>query len=217
MIAVETGIPDEHLCLLGCGVTAGLGAVYNLGEVEPGDSVAVVGCGHLGLWIVQGARAVGAVQIIAVEPRAERRALAGELGATDLVDPADGDPIEQVQALTGGRGADVVFEAAGSAKAMEQAFLMTRRAGTLVPTGMEQLDATVTLPAIEFSVGSRRIHGCQYGGARIRRDIPRFVRMLEQGLVDAGPIVGRRFTLDEVNDAFRAAENREVLTGVVVP
>jgi S-(hydroxymethyl)glutathione dehydrogenase/alcohol dehydrogenase len=100
---------------------------------------------------------------------------------------------------------------------MEQAFLMTRRAGTVVPTGMEQPDATVSLPAIEFAVGSRRIHGCQYGGARIRKDIPRFAAMLERGLVDAGPIVSRRFSLDEVNEAFRAAENREVLTGVIVP
>jgi S-(hydroxymethyl)glutathione dehydrogenase/alcohol dehydrogenase len=217
IIAVDTSLPDEHLCLLGCGVTSGLGAVYNLAEVEPGSSVAVVGCGHLGLWIIQGARAVGATQIIAVEPRPERRALARQLGATDLVDPGEGDPIEQVQALTDGRGADFSFEAAGSSTAMEQAFLMTRRAGTVVPTGMERLDATVTLPAIEFSIGSRRIHGCQYGGARIRKDIPRFAQMMERGLIDPRPIVSRTFSLDEVNEALRAAEEREVLTGVVFP
>jgi S-(hydroxymethyl)glutathione dehydrogenase / alcohol dehydrogenase len=217
VVAVDTTLPDEQLCLLGCGVTSGLGAVFNLAEVEPGSSVAVVGCGHLGLWMIQAARVPGATQIIAIEPQAERRALAGEVGATDLVDPADGDPVEQVQALTGGRGADCTLEAAGSSQAMEQAFSMTRRAGTFVPTGMEKLEATVTLPAIEFAVGSRRIHGCQYGGARIRRDIPRFAKMLETGLIDAGPIVSRRFSLDEVNEAFRAAEAREVITGIVEP
>jgi S-(hydroxymethyl)glutathione dehydrogenase/alcohol dehydrogenase len=219
VVVLETDLPDEHLCLLGCGATSGLGAVFNLAAVEPGSSVAIVGCGHLGLWMVQAARVAGASQIIAVEPRAERRALAGELGATDLVDPADGDPVAQVQELTGGRGVDFGLEAAGPAEAMAQAFLMTRRAGTVVPTGMtrESMTETITLPAVEFAVGSRRIHGCQYGGAHIRRDIPRFASMMERGLVDPGPIVTRRYVLDEINEAFRAAEAREVITGVLEP
>jgi S-(hydroxymethyl)glutathione dehydrogenase/alcohol dehydrogenase len=219
VVPLETDLPDEHLCLLGCGVTSGLGAVFNLAEVQPGSSVAVVGCGHLGLWMIQAAKVAGAAQIVAVEPRAERRALAGELGATDLVDPADCDPVEQVQELTAGRGVDYALEAAGPAEAMRQAFLMTRRAGTLVPTGMtkESLTETITLPAVEFGVGARRVHGCQYGGAHIRRDIPRFARLMESGLVDPRPIVSRRFALDEVNEAFRAAESREVITGVVEP
>jgi S-(hydroxymethyl)glutathione dehydrogenase/alcohol dehydrogenase len=81
----------------------------------------------------------------------------------------------------------------------------------------QSMTETITLPAVEFGVGARKIHGCQYGGAHIRRDIPRFARMLEAGLVDAEPIVSRRLPLDEVNEAFRAAEAREVLTGVIVP
>jgi S-(hydroxymethyl)glutathione dehydrogenase/alcohol dehydrogenase len=217
VIAVDADVPFEHLCLLGCGVTSGLGAVFGLAEVQPGASVAVVGCGQLGLWMIQAARVAGAVQIVAVEPRAERRAVAAQLGATDLVDPVDGDPVEQVLALTDGRGVDVGLEAAGPAEAMVQAFLMTRRAGTVVPTGMtrDSMTETITLPAIEFGVGARRVHGCQYGGAHIRRDIPRFARMLEAGLVDPGPIVSRTFALDEVNDALRAAENRELIGGVI--
>jgi Zn-dependent alcohol dehydrogenase len=219
VIPVETDLPDEQLCLLGCGVTSGLGAVFNLAAVEPGSSVAVVGCGHLGLWMIQAARVAGASTIIAVEPRAARRELAGKLGATHLVDPADGDPVEQVQALTDGRGADYALEAAGPAEAMAQAFMMTRRAGTVVPTGMtkESLTETITLPAVEYAVGARQIHGCQYGGAHIRRDIPRFLRMMEAGLVDPAPIIGRRFALSEINDAFAAAEARDVITGIVAP
>jgi Zn-dependent alcohol dehydrogenase len=217
LVPVETSLPDAYLSMLGCGITSGLGAVFNLGEVEPGSSVAVVGCGHLGLWMIQGARVAGATRIVAVDPRAERRALAAELGATDVVDPAEGDPVEQVVELTGGRGVDCAFEAAGPSEAMRQAFLMTRRSGTVVPTGMtrDSMTETIELPAIEFGVGARRVHGCQYGGAHIRRDIPRFVRMLEAGLVRAEPIVTARYTLDEVNEAFRAAEARENLTGVV--
>jgi S-(hydroxymethyl)glutathione dehydrogenase/alcohol dehydrogenase len=125
---LHTDLPDDVLSLLGCGITSGVGAVLNVAEVKPGRSVAILGCGHLGLWMVQGARLAGAGRIIAVEPIAWRREMAGELGATDLVDPADGDPVEQVRALTGGRGADYVLEAAGMTAAQEQALTTARRA-----------------------------------------------------------------------------------------
>jgi S-(hydroxymethyl)glutathione dehydrogenase/alcohol dehydrogenase len=217
LVPVETNLPDEHLCLLGCGAMSGLGAVLNIAGVEPGSSVAVVGCGHLGLWMIQAARVAAAARIIAVERRPERRAQAGELGATHLVDPAAGDPVEQVRELTEGRGADYVFEAAGPPEAMQVAFAMTRPAGTFVPAGWSTLSATVTLPAVDFAIGARRILSCQYGGATIRRDIPRFAQMMQQGVVDPRPIVSRVFSLDEINDAFRAADARKVLTGVVVP
>src|SRR5262245_38997147 len=119
---LHTDLPDDVLSLLGCGITSGVGAVFNVAEVKPGRSVAVFGTGHLGLWMVQGAKVAGAGKIIAVEPIAWRREMAGRLGATDLVDPADGDPVEQVKALTEGRGADYALEAAGPTVAQEQAF-----------------------------------------------------------------------------------------------
>jgi Zn-dependent alcohol dehydrogenase len=217
LVAVDADLPDEHLCLLGCGAMSGLGAVLNIARVEPGSSVAVVGCGHLGLWMIQAARVAAAARVIAVEGRSERRAVAAELGATHVVDPAAGDPVEQVRELTEGRGADYVFEAAGPPVAMQEAFAMTRPAGTFVPAGWSTLSATVTLPAVDFAIGARRILSCQYGGATIRRDIPRFARMMEDGVVDANPIVSRVFGLEEINEAFRAADAREVLTGVILP
>ena len=182
-----------------------MGAVLNLAEVQAGSSVAVVGCGALGLWMIQGARVAGATTIVAVEPRAERRELARAVGATHALDPADGDPVAAVKALTGGRGADYALEAAGPPEAMAQALAMTRPAGTMVPAGWETLSSTVTLPAVDFAVGGKRIQSCQYGGAHIRRDIPRFARMLEAGLLDAEPLVSRRFALEEVNEALAAA------------
>jgi S-(hydroxymethyl)glutathione dehydrogenase/alcohol dehydrogenase len=217
LVAVDTELPGEQLALLGCAITSGLGAVFNLAEITAGCSVGIVGCGPLGLWMIQGARLAGAGQIIAVEPRPERRRLASELGATHVVDPADGDPVQQVLALTGGRGVDSCLEAAGPPAAIEQAFAMTRHAGTLVPTGLtrDAFSETVSLPALEFGPGARRIHGCQYGGAHIRRDIPRFAGMLEAGLVDAGPLVSKRFPLECINDAFRAVEDREVIGAVI--
>jgi S-(hydroxymethyl)glutathione dehydrogenase / alcohol dehydrogenase len=217
LVAVETDLSGEVVALLGCAITSALGAVFNLAEITPGCSVAVVGCGPLGLWMIQGVRVAGAGQIIAVEPRAERRALAAQLGATNVVDPADGDPVQQVLELTAGRGVDCCLEAAGPPEAIQQAFAMTRHAGTLVPTGLtkDAFHETVSLPALEFGPGARRIHGCQYGGAHIRRDIPRFVGMLESGLIDAGPLVSKLFPLAEINDAFRAVENRELIGAVI--
>jgi Zn-dependent alcohol dehydrogenase len=217
LVAVESALPAEQLALLGCAITSALGAVFNLAEITPGCSVAIVGCGPLGLWMLQGARLAGAGQMIAVEPRAERRALAARLGATHLVDPADGDPVEQVLALTAGRGVDSCLEAAGPPTAIEQAFAMTRHAGTLVPTGLtrEAFSETVSLPALEFGPGARRIHGCQYGGAHIRRDIPRFLAMLESGQLDAAPLIDARFPLERIGEAFQAVENREVIGAVI--
>jgi S-(hydroxymethyl)glutathione dehydrogenase/alcohol dehydrogenase len=217
VVAVESDLDDEHLSLLGCGVTSGVGAVLNLAEVQPGASVAIVGAGALGLWMIQGARVAGAATIVAVEPRPERRALALAVGATHAVDPAAGDPIEQVRALTEGRGADYVLEAAGPPAAMATALAMTRPAGTMVPAGWETLGSTVTLPAVDFAIAGKRIQSCQFGGAHIRRDIPRFAAMLADGRLDAEPLISRRFGLDQADAALAAAIDREVITGILLP
>lgn len=214
---VESDLPDEWLSLLGCGITSGLGAVFNVAGVEAGSSVAVVGLGHLGQWMVQGARVAGARRIIAVDPIAERRELAGTLGATDLVDPAADDPVAQVQALTEGRGADYVLEAATLASAQTQAILMSRRAGTVVLTSVERGDATVTVPQVAIAVQSRAILSCQNGNCRMRRDLPRFIRMMEDGWVTPEPIITRRYTLDEINEALHASAEKRDLSGVIVP
>jgi S-(hydroxymethyl)glutathione dehydrogenase/alcohol dehydrogenase len=212
-----TDLPDDVLSLLGCGITSGVGAVLNIAEVKPGRSVAVLGCGHLGLWMIQGARLAGAGRIIAVEPIAWRREMAGELGATDLVDPANGDPIEQVRALTGGRGADYVLEAAGATAAQEQALPTARRAGTVVLTGVERLGATVTYSQFELALQGRRLLSCQNGNVRMRRDLPLFVSMLEDGRLDAGPIITSRYGLEGINEALAASAEKRDLTGVIVP
>jgi S-(hydroxymethyl)glutathione dehydrogenase/alcohol dehydrogenase len=214
---LHTDLPDDVLSLLGCGITSGVGAVFNVAEVKPGRSVAIFGTGHLGLWMIQGARIAGAGRIIAVEPLAHRREMAGELGATDLVDPVDGDPIEQVRALTGGRGADYVLEAAGPAKAQEQALPAARRAGTVVLTGVERLGATVTYPQMALALQGRRLLSCQNGNVRMRRDLPLFVSMLEDGRLDATAIITARYGLDEINDALAASAEKRDLTGVIVP
>ena len=143
--------------------------------------------------------------------------MAGRLGATDLVDPADGDPVEQVRALTGGRGADYVLEAAGMTAAQEQALTTARRAGTIVLTGVERLGATITYPQFELALQGRRVLSCQNGNVRMRRDLPLFVGMLEDGRLDAEPIITSRYALDDINEALAASAEKRDLTGVIVP
>ncbi|HEY7729267.1 MAG TPA: zinc-binding dehydrogenase [Gaiellaceae bacterium] len=214
---IESDLPDESLGLLGCGITTGLGAVFNVARVEAGSSVAVVGLGHLGQWMVQAAKVAGARRIVAVDPLAERRELAGRLGATDLVDPGADDPVAQVQALTEGRGADYVLEAATLASAQTQAILMSRRAGTVVLSSVERADAVVTVPQVAIAVQSRAIVSTQNGNVRMRRDLPRFIRMLEDGWVTAEPIVTSRYPLDGINEALQASIDKRDLSGVIVP
>jgi S-(hydroxymethyl)glutathione dehydrogenase / alcohol dehydrogenase len=214
---VESDLPDDWLSLLGCGITTGLGAVFNVARVTPGASVAVVGLGHLGQWMVQAARVAAARRIIAVDPIAWRREVAGDLGATDLVDPGAGDPVARVQSLTEGRGADYVLEAATLATAQTQAILMSRRAGTVVLTSVERADATVTVPQVAIAVQSRAILSAQNGNVRMRHDLPRFIRMMEDGLVTPEPIITTRYTLDEINDALHASAEKGDLSGVIVP
>lgn len=213
---VESDLPADVLSLVGCGVTSGLGAVFNAAQVRPGASVVIVGGGHLGLWMAQGARVAGAERIIVVEPDAERRAVAARLGATDVVDPAAGDPVEQVRELTGGRGADYGFEAAGPPEAMQHAFLMTRNAGTVVFTGATTSSAEVTFSAFMLALRGRTLRSCQNGMSRMTRDIPRVVSMLTDGRLDSAPIITARYRLEEINDAARAADERRNLTGVIV-
>ena len=214
---VETDLPDEWLSMLGCGITTGLGSVFNVARVRPGSSVAVVGLGHLGQWMVQAAKVASARRIIAVDPIAWRREVAGSLGATHLVDPSADDPVAQVQALTGGRGADYVLEAATVASAQPQAVLLSRRGGTVVLTSVERGDATVTFPQVAIAVQSRAILSAQNGNVRMRHDLPRFIRMMEDGWVDSEAIITRRYSLDEINDALHASAEKRDLSGVIVP
>ncbi|MFT4468871.1 zinc-binding dehydrogenase [Arthrobacter sulfonylureivorans] len=213
---VETDLPYDVLSLLGCGITTGVGAVFNVAKVQPGDSVAVVGCGHLGLWVVQAARLAGAGRIIALEPHAGRRSLAGELGATDLVDPSVQDAADAVKSLTAGRGADIVIEAAGSPDAQRLALEVSRRAGTVVFSGLDQAGAEVKLPQIPLAVQSRQLLSTQNGNVRMRRDLPRYICLLERGMLDAKPIITSRYSLDDINLALKKSENLDDLSGIFV-
>ncbi|MDR5698712.1 zinc-binding dehydrogenase [Agromyces aerolatus] len=207
-------LPDTTAALLGCGISTAMGAVTTIADVQPGQSVAVVGLGHLGLWAVQGARSAGAGTIIGIDGHPGRRAAARQLGADELVDAAGEDPVEAVRALTGGRGADVVIEAAGPELATRQAVLMARRAGTIVLMGVAHSATEVVLPQLQLTVHGKRVIGCQNGQITPDVDIPRWIGMLERGELDAGPILTREYSLDEIDDVVRASVMLDDLSGV---
>jgi S-(hydroxymethyl)glutathione dehydrogenase/alcohol dehydrogenase len=217
VVPVETTIPSEQLALIGCGVTTGAGAVLWSAKVPPGASVAVFGCGGVGMFAVQAARIVGATTIIVVDPTAAKRDTAEKVGATDVVDPAAGDPVEQVRALTNGRGVDFAFEVVGKPETMLQAYSSVRARGTAVIVGMPAPDAVLPLPVGAFFHSERRLMGSFCGSANPLRDMPTLVRMAELGMLDIGAAVSRRISIDQTTSALAALERGEVLRSVIVP
>jgi len=216
VVPVESDLADEQLALLGCGVTTGLGAALNTAEVVPGSSVAVIGCGGVGQSVIQGARIAGATVIIAIDPVPGRRTASLAVGATHAVDPADGDPVEQVRALTEGRGADYTFEVVGRPELMVQAFDMARKQGTVTLVGMPAAGDTLTLPAIPAVFTGKRLAGSVVGGAQILRDFPRFIRLAESGRLDLGSMVSQRISLDDVNHGLDLLHEAEGVRTVIV-
>jgi S-(hydroxymethyl)glutathione dehydrogenase/alcohol dehydrogenase len=216
LVPVQTGLADEQLALLGCGVTTGLGAALNTAAVAPGSSVAVIGCGGVGQSVIQGARIAGAAVIIAIDPAPGRREVSIRVGATHAVDPAAEDPVEQVRALTGGRGADYSFEVVGRPELMVQAFDMARVAGTVTLVGMPAAGETLTLPATGAVFSGKRLAGSVVGGAQILRDFPRFIRLAEAGRLDLGSMISHRIKLDEINTGIDLLTRAEGVRTVVL-
>jgi S-(hydroxymethyl)glutathione dehydrogenase/alcohol dehydrogenase len=210
-VKVETDLPDEELALVGCGVATGALAALRAAPVTPGSSVAVFGCGGVGTSAVQGARIAGAVTIIAVDSVALKREAAAALGATHTVDSTAVDPIEAIRELTGGRGVDVAFEAAGSPETATWAVEATRRGGTAVCVG----GGVPSLKRVSL-LQPKTIKWTLYGDADPRRDFPMLVAMADAGKLDLTAAVSRRIRLDDVMDGFEAMERGEVIRSVIV-
>jgi S-(hydroxymethyl)glutathione dehydrogenase / alcohol dehydrogenase len=216
VVAVQTDLSDEQLALIGCGVTTGLGAALNTAGVTPGSSVAVIGCGGVGQSVIQGARIAGASTIIAIDPAPDRREVSMKLGATHTVDPSVGEPLEQVRALTSGRGVDFSFEVVGRPELMVQAFDMARVGGAVTLVGMPAVSDTFTLPAMSAVFTSKRLAGSVVGGSQILRDFPRFIRLAETGQFDLGALVSQRIGLDAVNEGVEMVHRAEGIRTVIV-
>lgn len=215
LVPVTTDLPDDQLALLGCGVTTGLGAIFNSARPEVGSTIAIVGCGGVGMAAVQGARISGASRVIAVDPVAAKRAAALALGATHAVDPTEASLADQIRALTGGRGVDVAIEAVGRGDLLEEALRATRRGGTTVVVGAPSFDTTVSISPMSLMVDDRAIKGSFYGDTRAARDIPRYVELVESGRLDLAGLVSRHIGVHEVGDALRGLGGDEIRTVMV--
>ena len=214
-IAVPKEIPFDRACLIGCGVMTGAGAALNLGAIAHGDTVMVIGCGAVGLAAVQGARLAGAGAIIAVDIDPANLVLAAAMGATMGVDASKDDAAAAGKRETGGRGVDVVIEAAGSASAFRVTAEAVRPGGQIIWLGKIDVNKDVS-----FRWGAlmqeKRIRRVSYGNARPRRDFPLLARAYLDGELMLDQLISRRITLDEVNDGFAALKRGETIRSVIV-
>jgi S-(hydroxymethyl)glutathione dehydrogenase/alcohol dehydrogenase len=214
VVKIREDMPLDRAALIGCGVTTGVGAVFNTAKVEPGSTVAVIGAGGIGLNCIQGAAIAGAGRVIAVDMVPMKLDLAKQFGATDLVDASAGDPVAQVQELSGG-GVHYSFEAIGLKVTAEQAFAMLRRGGTATVIGMIPFGQTVELPGYEF-LYEKKIQGSNMGSNRFRVDMPRYIDLYLDGRLKLDELVSARIKLDEVNEGFEAMKAGEVARSVIV-
>lgn len=214
LVRVPDDLPFEHAALFGCAVLTGVGAVVNTAQVRAGQSVVVVGLGGVGLASVLGALASGASPVVAVDLSEEKLALARSLGPVRTVNAADPDAVEQVRALTGG-GAEVALEMAGSAKALEAAWRMTRRGGTTVTAGLPPPEAALAVNIVSLVAEERTLKGSYIGTCVPSRDIPRFVALFREGRLPVDRLLSGTVALEEINAAFDdLAEGRAVRTVV---
>ena len=213
-VAVNRDMPLDRAALIGCAVMTGYGAVTHTAQVRPGDTVAVIGCGGIGLSLVQSARLAGAARIIAIDRVASKLALAKDFGATDVVDASAGDPVEQVQALTGG-GVQFSFEAIGLKATAEQAWRMLRRGGCATLLGMIPPGVKLELHGPDF-LAEKRIQGSLMGSNHFPVDMPRIVDLYLQGRFKLDELISQRLPLAQVNEAFETMRSGELARSVVV-
>ena len=215
LVKVRRDIPLDRAALIGCGVTTGLGAALNTAKVRPGHTAAVIGCGGVGLSIIQGCRIAGAGRIVALDTADWKLDLARRLGATDALNAAAGNPIAAVVEMTAG-GVDYAFEAIGLPATVRQAVRMTRKGGTTVMVGVVPMGTNVELPGADITLREKSILGCMMGANRFRLDMPRYVDWYLQGRLKLDEMISARLPLDRVNDALDALRQGTAARSVLV-
>ncbi|WP_393057473.1 Zn-dependent alcohol dehydrogenase [Streptomyces sp. LN549] len=208
-VPIPDDVPFEIAALIGCGVTTGLGAAINTAQVEAGSSVAVIGCGGVGISTVQGARVQGAAQIVAVDPVASRREAALRFGATEAVSPDEF--ADAKQRITAGEGFDYVFEVVGKSATARTAYENTRRGGTLCIVGAGAMDDNFQVNMFELFFDEKRILPSMYGGGDVLRSYERAIALWRAGRIDLESMITHRVRLDGINDALDQMRTGESL------
>ena len=214
-IPVAADVSFEVLATLGCAVVTGVGAVTNAARVANGGSAVIIGAGGVGLNVAQGAALAGCEQIIAVDLRPSALAIAREFGATHTIEASAGNVAEAVRDLTGGRGADYVFDTVGTPTTISQALECTRKGGTVVLTGLSRTDALASIPAFLFVMQEKRLIGSLYGSGQPAQDIPRLVALYQAGKLKLRELVTHTYRLDDVNDALAALASGVDARGII--
>lgn len=213
LVKIREEMPLDRAALIGCGVMTGVGAAMNTARVQPGSTVAVIGCGGVGLNVIQGAALAGAAVIIAIDVIEGKLELARQFGATHTVNAAREDPVAAVRSLSPG-GADYAFEVIGRPETMRQAYDATRRGGMAVVVGLAPPGAELSIPAGSL-LQEKVLTGSSYGGARPRVDFPRLVDLYLAGKLKLDELISRVYPLEEINDAFEAMRRGEVARSIV--
>jgi S-(hydroxymethyl)glutathione dehydrogenase/alcohol dehydrogenase len=211
-VKIADDVPFEIASLIGCGVTTGVGAAINTAKVSPGSSVVVFGCGGVGIAAIQGARVAGAAIIVAVD-LVESKLKDGErFGATHSCHP---DDLGALKAELTGDGFDYAFEAIGLPVTMRAAYDAVRRGGTACIIGVGGMDKEVTFNAFELFYAEKNLRGSYYGSADVRSDFDRMIRLWRHGQLDLEGMISRRIGIEDINDAFEAMRNGEVIRSVI--
>jgi S-(hydroxymethyl)glutathione dehydrogenase/alcohol dehydrogenase len=213
-VAIRKDMPLDRAALIGCGVLTGVCSVFHTAQVRPGDTVAVIGCGGVGLSAINGAAIVGASRIIAIDMSPAKNNMARSFGATDFVCAADADPVKIVLEMTKG-GVQHSFEAVGLKKTTEQAFGMLRRGGAATIIGMIPVGQTIEIPGYAF-LGEKKLQGSMMGSNHFPVDTPRLVDMYLVGKLKLDEMISRRIKLEDVNEAFAEMKRGEIARSVIV-
>lgn len=214
---IDDDVPFEVAALLGCAVGTGVGAVLNTVKLQEGARIAVIGCGGVGLNVIQGARIAGASRIIAIDKVATKLDAAKRMGATDTIDAEDGDPQSMVFDITGGVGVDYAFEVIGNNATQQLSLRLIRRGGSAVFVGVSPLfDPMEIRPGLMTLMG-QSIIGCYFGSMLPERDLPKLIDLWRSGLLDLEGLISDRGGLEDINDAFTKMESGNVLRTVITP
>ena len=214
LVKIDKDLPFEHAALFGCAVLTGVGAVVNTAQIKAGQSAVIIGLGGVGLSSVLGALAAGASPVIAVDLSDDKLALARTLGPVHTIKATDPDAVEQVCTLTNG-GADFAFEMAGSIRALESAWKMTRRGGTTITAGLPPADAALPVNVVSLVGEERTLKGSYIGTSVPSRDIPRYVALFRQGRLPVDRLLSGLIALDDINTAFDALADGTAIRQII--
>ena len=216
MVKIDDDVPLEVAALIGCGVLTGVGAALNTASIQAGDTVAVIGCGGVGLNVIQGAKIAGATTIIAIDMVPSKLEMAREFGATHTIDASEGDPVGAAMAING-RGADVAFEVIGLGATMEQAINTARPGGEVVLVGVPRMDVFLNLnAAFTFLYTAKTIKGCWYGSSNVHDDVPKLLDLWRRGELKLKELISKEIDNEHVNEAFEDMKAGTVARSVIL-